>query len=85
MGNLCWLEDHRDQALFHFERALELRSDMSPLLNNMAYLIATDEKNEILSVLWLWSTQHLQTGQTTLDFLIPVERFIISGRTGSPP
>ncbi len=48
MGNLCWLEDHRDQALFHFERALELRSDMSPLLNNMAYLIATDEKKRDL-------------------------------------
>ena len=44
MGNLCWLEDNRKQAVFHFNRAMEFRKDMPVLLNNMAWLIAHDEK-----------------------------------------
>jgi len=40
MGNLCWLEGNREQSMFHFERALELKDDMGPLLNNLAWLLA---------------------------------------------
>ena len=43
MGNLCWLEDDRKGALFHFERATEIRDDVAVLLNNLAWLISHDE------------------------------------------
>lgn len=44
MGNLCWLEDRRDVAMFHFEQALEIRDDIPVMLNNLAWLISHDEK-----------------------------------------
>jgi len=44
MGNLCWLEDDRDGALFHFERATEIRDDVAVVLNNLAWLISHDEE-----------------------------------------
>lgn len=43
MGNLCWMENAREQAMIHFEMALEVRNDMGPLLNNMAWLVAHDK------------------------------------------
>ena len=43
MGNLCWLEDDRKGALFHFERATEIRDDVAVLLNNLAWMISHDE------------------------------------------
>lgn len=43
MGNLCWLEDRRDIAMFHFEQALEIRDDIPVMLNNLAWLISHDE------------------------------------------
>ena len=43
MGNLCWLEDDREGALFHFERATEIRDDVAVLLNNLAWLISHDK------------------------------------------
>lgn len=43
MGNLHWMEGDREQAMRSFEFALEDRDDIGPLLNNMAWLIATDE------------------------------------------
>ena len=43
MGNLCWLEDDQKAALFHFERATEIRSDAAVILNNLAWLISHDE------------------------------------------
>ena len=45
MGNLCWIEDNQPEALFHFERALELEDDMAVLLNNLAWLVAHDEES----------------------------------------
>lgn len=42
MGNLCWLEGNRDQALFHFQQAIKIREDVPVLLNNMAWLLAHD-------------------------------------------
>jgi len=42
MGNLCWLEEDHDQALFHFNQATKIRDDVPVLLNNMAWLIAHD-------------------------------------------
>ena len=44
MGNLCWLEDDRKGALFHFELAAEIRDDVAVVLNNMAWLISHDEE-----------------------------------------
>ena len=44
MGNLCWLENNQEQALFHFEFAAEMHEDMAVLLNNLAWLIAHDEE-----------------------------------------
>ncbi len=42
MGNLCWLEDDREGALFHFESATEIRDDVAVVLNNLAWLISHD-------------------------------------------
>lgn len=42
MGNLCWMEGDRKAALFHFERALDIRDDAPALLNNLAWLISHD-------------------------------------------
>ncbi len=44
MGNLCWMEDKNEQAMFHFEQAMEIRSDVPVMLNNLAWLISHDEK-----------------------------------------
>lgn len=44
MGNLCWMEDRRDVAMFHFEQALEIRDDIPVMLNNLAWLISHDEE-----------------------------------------
>lgn len=44
MGNLCWLEDRRDVAMFHFEQAMAIRDDVPVMLNNLAWLISHDEK-----------------------------------------
>ncbi|MBC7965533.1 MAG: tetratricopeptide repeat protein [Fuerstia sp.] len=43
MGNLCWLENDRSGAMFHFERAVEIRNDVAVLLNNLAWLVAHDK------------------------------------------
>lgn len=45
MGNLCWLEDRRDMAMFHFERAIAIRDDIPVMLNNLAWLISHDEES----------------------------------------
>lgn len=44
MGNLCWLEERRDVAMFHFEQAMAIRDDIPVMLNNLAWLISHDEK-----------------------------------------
>ncbi|MEP3478680.1 MAG: tetratricopeptide repeat protein [Fuerstiella sp.] len=43
MGNLCWLEERRDVAMFHFEQAMAIRDDVPVMLNNLAWLISHDE------------------------------------------
>lgn len=45
MGNLCWIENDRKGALFHFERASSIRDDFAVILNNLAWLISHDDKN----------------------------------------
>jgi len=47
MGNLCWLEDDRKGALFHFELAAEIRDDVAVVLNNLAWLISHEEPQKI--------------------------------------
>lgn len=44
MGNLCWIEEDAQTALFHFERAIAIRDDIVVVLNNLAWLISHDEK-----------------------------------------
>ena len=69
MGNLCWIENLRDQAMFHFERAMEIRSDMTALLNNMAWLIANDPKNPDLDRAMALITSALKTRPDDASFL----------------
>lgn len=45
LGNLCWLEGDAKQAFFHFERARKIDSELSIVMNNLAWLIAHDEEN----------------------------------------
>jgi tetratricopeptide (TPR) repeat protein len=45
MGNLCWIENDSDSAVFHFERAIAIRDDVVVVLNNLAWLLAHDEKS----------------------------------------
>lgn len=47
MGNLCWLEENREQAVFHFETAIKLRDDIAVLLNNLAFVLAYEEKPDM--------------------------------------
>ncbi|APZ95917.1 tetratricopeptide repeat protein [Fuerstiella marisgermanici] len=44
MGNLCWLEGDSSTAAFHFEQALSMKKDMAVVLNNLAWMIAHDER-----------------------------------------
>jgi tetratricopeptide (TPR) repeat protein len=53
MGNLCWLEDDRTAASFHFERAMDIREDMALVMNNLAWLIADDEEPDLERALGL--------------------------------
>ena len=48
LGNLCWLEGLTEQAVFHFERARKIDNKLSVVMNNLAWLIAHDEKNRDL-------------------------------------
>ncbi len=53
MGNLCWLEDDRQTASFHFERAMDIREDMAVVLNNLAWLISHDDEPDFERALGL--------------------------------
>lgn len=69
MGNLCWLEKNTDQAMFHFQRAMELRDDMAVLMNNMAWLLATDEKNPDLERAMVLAEKAIQQRPNDPSFL----------------
>lgn len=45
LGNLCWMEGLNDQAFFHFERARKIDGTLTVVMNNLAWILAHDEKN----------------------------------------
>ena len=45
MGNLYWLENEKELAVRHFNRALRIRDDMAVVMNNLAWLMAHSEEN----------------------------------------
>lgn len=47
LGVVEWLEDNRDSASFHLERALELAPGWGVVANNLAYLQAMDENSDL--------------------------------------
>jgi Tfp pilus assembly protein PilF len=44
LGNICWVENDPDAALFHFERCVAINPKLSVVLNNLAWLLAHKEK-----------------------------------------
>lgn len=44
LGNVCWMEQDTDGAVFHFERSLSINPKLSVVMNNLAWLVSHDEK-----------------------------------------
>lgn len=42
LGNLCWVENDKEGAIFHFERAISINPKLAVVMNNLAWLLATD-------------------------------------------
>lgn len=48
LGNVSWVEHNTEQAHFHFERAVAIDPKLTVVLNNLAWLLAHDEKQRDL-------------------------------------
>jgi tetratricopeptide (TPR) repeat protein len=44
LGNVCWMEEDKEGAIFHFERSLSINSKLAVVMNNLAWLVSHDEK-----------------------------------------
>ncbi len=42
LGNVCWMEDDTDGAIFHFERSQSINPKLSVVMNNLAWLVSHD-------------------------------------------
>ena len=42
LGNLCWIEQDNDGAIFHFERAIKINPKLAVVMNNLAWMLAND-------------------------------------------
>ena len=69
LGNLCWLEGNQEEAIFHFESALGIRSDIAVLLNNLAWLLAHREENPEIDRAIALINLSLQQAPNNVDFL----------------
>jgi tetratricopeptide (TPR) repeat protein len=44
LGNVCWMEEDKEGAIFHFERSLSINPRLAVVMNNLAWLVSHDEK-----------------------------------------
>ena len=44
LGNVCWMEEDKEGAIFHFERSLSINPKLAVVMNNLAWLVSHDEK-----------------------------------------